>query len=122
MLSDDAILGEIGHRLKHRRIAMEHTQADVAERAGIGKRTLERIESGGSSQVSSLVRVLRVLDLMEGLERLIPQPSTSPMALLKTQGGQRKRASCKRRRYQAAIEDGSTSGRSGSVWTWGDET
>ena len=121
-LSDDTILGEIGRRLRHRRIDMELTQADVAERAGIGKRTLERIESGGSSQISSLVRVLRVLDLMEGLDHLVPLPSTSPMALLKAQGGQRKRASSKRRQRRAEVEDRSMTNDAGPGWTWGDET
>ncbi len=121
MLSDEAILAELGRRLADRRIARELTQADVAERAGIGKRTLERIEAGGSSQLSNLVRVLRALELMEELDQLVPLPSSSPMALLKTREGQRKRASSKRRRMRADFEERSPSGRTGSEWTWGDE-
>ena len=120
-LSDDAILGELGRRLAQRRIALELTQADVAERAGISKRTLERIEAGGSSQLTNLVRVLRALELMEELDRLVPLPTASPMALLEARGRHRKRASSKRRRQRAELEKRARSDRTAGDWAWGDE-
>lgn len=101
---------------------MELTQAEVAERAGIGKRTLERIEAGGSSQVSNLVRVLRALELMAELDQLVPPPALSPMALLRTQGRQRRRASPKRRRGRGDSVGRPPGGQDGGEWAWGDET
>ena len=73
ILADDAILAEIGARVARRRLDFQLTQADVAEQAGVAKRTVERIEAGASAQMSSIVRILRVLDLLPGLDRMIPE-------------------------------------------------
>ena len=70
LLSDEAILIEIGQRVARRRLNMQLTQAEVAEQAGVAKRTLERLEAGHSAQMSSLIRVLRVLGALEELDRL----------------------------------------------------
>ena len=95
------------------------TQAELAERAGVGKRTLERIESGGSAQVLSVVRVLRALGLVEGVDRLVPDATSGPMELLRTKGKKRKRAS-KPRKKKGGAEVSSDEGRR-AEWKWGDE-
>lgn len=95
-LTDDAVLVEIGQRIAARRIDLQLTQAAVAEQAGIAKRTLERMEAGHSSQLSSLVRVLRVLDALPGLNSLIPETGPRPMDLLKRKSKVRQRASGRR--------------------------
>ena len=93
LLTDNAVLAELGSRITSRRIELRLTQADVAEQAGIAKRTLERMEAGQTSQLSTLVRVLRVLDVTSGLDSLIPEPGPRPMDLLKRKGKVRQRAS-----------------------------
>ena len=96
LLTDDAVLAELGARIAGRRVELQLTQAAVAEQAGIAKRTLERMEAGQTSQLATLVRVLRVLDAASGLDSLIPEPGPSPMDLLKQKGKVRRRASGKR--------------------------
>ena len=96
LLTDDAVLAELGARIAARRIDLQLTQADVAEQAGIAKRTLERMEAGHSSQLSSLVRVLRVLEALPGLDHLVPPIGPRPMDLLKRKGTKLQRASRKR--------------------------
>lgn len=81
-LTDAAILSELGQRLSQARLNSGLTQAELAEQAGVSKRTLERVEAGASTQLVTLIRLLRVLDLVTGLDQLIPQDSLSPMALL----------------------------------------
>ena len=108
--SDTAILRELGERLGGYRLRLSLTQAQLAEQAGISKRTVERIEAGHSAQLSSLVRILRVLELLSGLEQLVPESGGSPMALLQRQGRERQRAS-------GAREKTAQPGR----WSWGDE-
>jgi transcriptional regulator with XRE-family HTH domain len=110
LLTDDTVLVEIGTRLAARRIDLELTQAAVAEQAGIAKRTLERMEAGHSSQLSSLVRVLRVLDALRGLDALLPESGPRPMDLLKRDGKPRQRASGKRARKPST-----------GPWRWGDD-
>lgn len=96
LLTDDAVQAELGARIAGRRLELGLTQADVAEQAGIAKRTLERIEAGQTSQLTTLVRVLRVLDAFSGLDSLIPESGPSPMDLLKRKGKVRQRASGRR--------------------------
>jgi transcriptional regulator with XRE-family HTH domain len=110
LLSDEAILAEIGVRLTRRRLDLQLTQAAVAEQAGIAKRTLERIEAGASAQMSSIIRILRVLDLLPGLEQLLPAAGTRPMDLLKRKGKVRQRASPRRRAEH-----------SDKPWSWDDD-
>jgi len=108
LLSDESVLEELGQRLTRRRLDQGLTQAQLANQAGVSKRTVERLEAGASTQLSNLVRILRVLGLQEDLLRLVPETGPSPMALLKLKGKQRKRASTRRKQ-------------SGSGWGWGDE-
>ncbi len=94
--TDAAILTEMGIRISHRRLEMQLTQAMLAEQAGVAKRTLERLESGASGQLSSWIRILRVLDLLPGLDRLLPPAAPSPMEQLKRKGKPRRRARSRR--------------------------
>ncbi|MGA9575145.1 MAG: helix-turn-helix domain-containing protein [Lysobacterales bacterium] len=110
LMTDDAVLSELGERLAARRIDLQMTQANLADQAGIAKRTLERMEAGHSSQLSSLIRVLRVLDVLPGLDKLVPETGPRPMDLLKRQGKPRQRASGKR-----------SSKKSTGPWNWNDD-
>jgi transcriptional regulator with XRE-family HTH domain len=108
--SDRAMLQLIGKRLAHLRLYKNLTQQQLAEQAGLGLRTVQRLELGASAtQLSGFVRVCRVLGLMEQLDAIIPEPAISPMAQLKRQGQQRKRAS-------GSITPPNTP----KKWTWGE--
>ena len=108
---DDQILTEIGTRIAHRRLDMQLSQAQLATQAGLSKRTIERIEAGQSTQFLSLVRILRVLKLLDGLELLVPDTGPSPLDLLKLKGKRRQRASPARKKNDPPA----------SPWQWGDE-
>ena len=96
LLTDEVILAEIGRRVTARRIDMQLTQAQLARKAGIGKRTLERFENGQSTQMSTVIRIFRVLKLLPNLDALIPEPGIQPMDLLTLKGKIRQRASSPR--------------------------
>lgn len=93
LMTDDAILAELGRRLAQRRINAQMTQADLAREAGVSKRTVERIEAGASAQMANLIRIFRVLDLMPGLDRFIPPAGPRPMDLVRAKGKPRQRVS-----------------------------
>jgi DNA-binding XRE family transcriptional regulator len=107
---DEAILIELGRSLAERRIRDGWTQAELAKQAGIGKRTLERIEAGNSCQTAVLVRILRILELEQALAGIVPKAGPSPMELWKMKGKERKRASSKTRPKTREKK-----------WNWGDE-
>jgi putative transcriptional regulator len=109
-ITDEVILRELGARLARVRLERNLTQAGLAEQAGVSKRTVERMEAGGVTQLVNLVRVCRVLDLLERFEALIPEPVASPVAQLKLRGKERKRASSAR----------ATTARAGK-WQWDDK-
>jgi transcriptional regulator with XRE-family HTH domain len=110
LMTDRAVLEELGHRLARRRIARELTQEDLANEAGISKRTLERLEAGQPSQFLTVVRVLRALNMLDLLEVAIPEATTRPMELLKMKGKERQRVFSKKKK-QLADDD----------WAWVDE-
>ena len=65
-MSDEALLQELGQRIARLRLERNLTQAQLAEQAGISKRTLEHLEAGAAAaQLSLFLRVLRQLDLLK---------------------------------------------------------
>lgn len=97
LMTDDAILTELGRRLARRRLDHQLTQAALAHQAGVAKRTVERIEAGASAQMASVIRVCRVLDLISGMDQFIPRAGPRPMDLVKRKGKTRQRASSSRK-------------------------
>ena len=96
LLSDEAIISEFGRRIANLRVQREMTQADVAQEAGLSKRTVENIENGATVQMTSIIRVLRVLQLMDRLDQVIPESRPRPMEILKQKRKIRVRSSGKK--------------------------
>ncbi len=110
-LTEDVLLAELGHRVSRVRIGKNLTQAELAERAGVSRRTIERLESGAvGAQLSIFLRVCRALGLLERLELFLPEPTPGPMALLMNEQKQRRRASGRRGKP------------ADKPWTWGNES
>lgn len=100
-LTDEVLLGLLGERLAGLRLAKGLTQEQLAEQAGLGVRTVQRLEKGAvATQLSGFLRVCRVLGLVERFEALVPEEAPSPMEQLREkgrmQGGKRQRASGKK--------------------------
>lgn len=79
----EELLRELGSRLRELRIRRGLEQAELAERAGVAVRTLGALERGQGSTTETLLRVLKGLDSLQWLEAVAPQPTVSPMALLR---------------------------------------
>ncbi len=109
-MTDEALLRLVGQRLAGLRLARNLTQQQLAVEAGLGLRTVQRLELGAAAtQLSGFIRVCRVLELVENLETFIPQPAVSPMAQLKQAG----------RKRQRATGNKAAPGKS-KEWTWGE--
>jgi transcriptional regulator with XRE-family HTH domain len=108
---DETILQELGRRLAQLRIEQNLTQAELAKRAGVGKRTLERLETGETTQTRTLFRIFRELDLLEKIEMALPEPTPRPSRTIKEVDALPKRATAKR---SAQANEGQ--------WKWGDES
>jgi transcriptional regulator with XRE-family HTH domain len=107
-MTDAALLQLVGTRLAGQRAAANLTQAQLAEQAGLGLRTIQRMELGASAtQLSGFLRVCRVLGLLERLDTVLPEPAPSPIALLAAKGRTRRRV--RSRKDSAATQE---------PWTW----
>lgn len=96
-MSDTAIVNRICSQLRQIRLNQNITQEELAERSGLGRATISRIEKGQSISLLTLVQLLRALnrlDLLDAFQSVSPE--ISPLQLLKEQKPQRYRASGKR--------------------------
>ena len=67
MLPDSEIRRRLGQKISHLRLRQDFTQVSLAEQAQVSLTTLKRIENGDISYFDSLMRVLRILDVLSSL-------------------------------------------------------
>lgn len=73
----------LGERLRRLRLSRNLDQLTTAEKAGISEKALRNLEAGRGSTVETLLRVLKALDYLEGLDMLAPEASVNPLELLR---------------------------------------
>jgi transcriptional regulator with XRE-family HTH domain len=81
----------LGEQIQALRVSKNLDQITTAERAGISEKALRNLEGGHGSTVQSLLRVLKALDALDGLQLLVPRPAISPLAMLRTTSKRRQR-------------------------------
>ena len=101
------IIESLGVRLEAYRISRGIKQADLAEKAGISRSTLMRLEAGTSGTIDTLVRVLQALGLSDRLSDLVPDAALSPLDPMSETGQRRQRV--RERKTDPA------------PWSWDDE-
>ena len=101
---------EIGSRLARLRLSRNLTQSMLAEDAGIGVRTLRRVEAGEPSTLDSFLRVALALGLGDAILGAIPSGRIRPIERVSRTGSERRRARPQPRKDQDA------------TWTWGDDS
>ena len=97
---------ELGQKIKTYRIMKEMSQQDLADKTGVSKRSISRLEQGESVQVDNLFKILLALDLGENIGLLVPDQTKRPSFYLG-------KADDKPKRVRKKIEK--------SKFKWGDE-
>src|SRR6056297_130981 len=82
-LSSLTVLSEIGSRLKTYRIEYPLSQNELADKAGISRRSVTNMENGKDVQFSTLIKVLIALELDSNIDMLVPDPTKRPSYYLK---------------------------------------
>ena len=113
--TDAAVLAELGKRLERHRLERNWTQAELAAEAGVGQATVQRAERGESVQMTSMIKLLRTLELLGGLDAAVPESLELPIARLEREQRKARRRASGRGRGRRAAEPG------GRSWKWGDE-
>jgi len=95
-MSDTALAETIGAYIKQHRLDQNRTQDEVAEQAGISRSTLSLLEKGKTVTVPTLIRVLRVLELLHIMDSFQIHEQVSPLQLARLEQEKRVRARSKR--------------------------
>ena len=95
-MPNKAIVKQLCLKLRSMRLSKNISQAELAEKSGLGRVTISRIERGSAISLLSLVQILRALNELHILDAFDGSPEISPMQLLKEQKPPRYRASKKR--------------------------
>lgn len=98
-MSLEELQAVFGKQLQELRISKNLDQITTAEKAGVSTRALRNLEAGRGSSVETLLRVLKALDSLDGLNLLVPKATVSPLALLRHSGAVRRRV------RRSAMED-----------------
>ena len=91
-MSDKVLSETIGAFIKHHRLNQNKTQDEVSSVASISRSTLSLLERGETVTLSSLIRVLRVLDLLYIMDAFEVKDQISPIEYAKLQKNKRQRA------------------------------
>jgi len=91
-ISPAAIAEELGNRLKQARLNANMTQVEVAELAGVTRKSVLNAEKG-KTQLEVLIAIMIALKLTQQLNNFLPVVEISPIQLAKLQGQKRQRAS-----------------------------
>jgi transcriptional regulator with XRE-family HTH domain len=74
----------LGERVRRLRLACNVDQRTTAGKAGISEKALRNLESGHGSTVETLLRTLKALGYVRGIDALAPEVTVDPLALLHT--------------------------------------
>ncbi len=78
--SNNALLVQIGLKVKSRRIAANLTQKQLSEQAGVALSAVGNIEKGQNSSLLTLIQVLRTIKSLDLLEPFFREEEISPIA------------------------------------------
>lgn len=85
--SGSDIIRELGKRYSDYRKRMGYTQKEVAEKSGLSIFTISSFENGSSTGITmaSFIKLLRSIDCLEEIEKLLPELPVSPREVFKKQ-------------------------------------
>ncbi|MDR1974825.1 MAG: helix-turn-helix domain-containing protein [Bacteroidales bacterium] len=77
--TDGDILSEIGEYLRQRRINDNLTQQELADKVGISKDQLSKIERTGKTSLATLISISRKFNLLDQLLDVYKMPELTPI-------------------------------------------
>ena len=94
-LTNNEVLQLLGCRLRERRLNRDMSVEQLSERAGVNRKTILGLETGVDARVSSLIKIMRGLDILADLDAAVPDALPSGEGI-STRGQPRKKASSSR--------------------------
>ena len=94
-MTDAAIVEQLGLYIRRLRLQQDISQAQLADKAGLNRWTISKIENGEPVTLMSLIQILRALNSLYVLDTFQVSEEISPLAYAKLKKQQRQRASGK---------------------------
>ena len=91
--SGSELIRDLGKRYSEYRKRMGYTQKYVSGKSGISVFTISSFENGSSTglTIASFIKLLRAIDYLEEIEKLLPELPESPRAIFLKQTKQNKK-------------------------------
>lgn len=85
--SGSEIIQQLGKRFSDYRKRMKFTQKEVADKSGLSVFTISCFENGSSTGITlaSFIKLLRAIESLDEIEKLLPELPLSPRSLFKKQ-------------------------------------
>jgi hypothetical protein len=110
-LTNTEIAIRLAHAIKAWRISPQGaalSQVELARKSGMGLTPLKRFEKTGAITLRNLVALMRALDLLDGLDGLVPAPDDpGPLAILAVEKERHQRKRAPRRGKVDVVADAS---------------
>lgn len=93
--TNNAILRQIGSKLKELRIERNMKQAELAEASGVSVFTISSVENGNTPSLLTFVQLLRTLEHLDYLDSFFQEEVISPIAYAKLMNKKKKKVRVK---------------------------
>lgn len=81
--TNDAIMRQIGSKLKELRIEKNMKQTELADASGVSVFTISSVENGKTTSLLTVVQLLRALEHLDYLDNFFQEETVSPIAYAK---------------------------------------
>ena len=98
--TDTEIIKLMGERIRETRIKHRLTQIQLAKLVGVTQRVVFKIEQGQQIKIGSLIGILRALELLSGLNSLLPEQNYESISEI-----EKEKKLVKRKRYKKRIKE-----------------
>ena len=82
-LTNDAIMRQIGSKLKELRIEKNMKQTELADASGVSVFTISSVENGKTTSLLTIVQLLRALEHLDYIDAFFQEEMISPIAYAK---------------------------------------
>ena len=91
IISESEVCREVASRVRTRRLQLNWSQAELAQRAGVAYSTLKLFERTGRISLERLVMIASALRALDGFEALLRPPKASSLAEIEARATKRQR-------------------------------
>ena len=81
--TNDAIMRQMGTKLKELRIEKNMKQSELADASGVSVFTISSVENGKTTSLLTIVQLLRALEHLDYLDSFFQEETISPIAYAK---------------------------------------